>query len=144
MYRSVVSDTAKPGMLPIRAVVALTGLNSDTIRAWERRYRAIEPARSDGGTRQFSEEDITRLICLKELRERGYGLQTLAALPTSELTAMRHSQKPAIQTPPPSQPPLSPDQQAYLAAIEELDVSRALAKLKEMSQDLGNLQLILG
>ena len=144
MYRFVVPDVAKSGMLPIRAVVALTGLNSDTIRAWERRYRAIEPARSEGGTRQFSEEDVTRLICLKELRERGYGLQTLAALPTSELTAMRHSQKPAIQTPPPTQPPLSPDQQAYLAAIEELDVSRALAKLREMSQDLSNLQLILG
>lgn len=144
MYRFVVSDAAKPGMLPIRAVVALTGLNPDTIRAWERRYRAIEPARSDGGTRQFSDEDVARLICLKELRDRGYGLQTLAELPTRELTAMRRSQKPTIQTPKPTQPPLSSDQQAYLMSIEELDVGAALAKLKEMSDELGNLQLILG
>ena len=144
MYRFVVSDVAKPGMLPIRAVVALTGLNPDTIRAWERRYRAIEPARSDGGTRQFSEEDVTRLICLKQLRDRGYGLQTLAELPTSELTAMRRSQKPTIQTPQPTQPPLSSDQQAYLKSIEDLDAGSALAKLKEMSEELGNLQLILG
>ena len=144
MYRFILSDVAKPGMLPIRAVVALTGLNPDTIRAWERRYRAIEPARSDGGTRQFSEEDVTRLICLKELRERGYALPTLAKLPTSELTTMRHGQKPAAQTARPTQPPLSSEQQAYLDAIEDLDVGAALARLKEMSDELGNLELILG
>ena len=143
MYRFDVSDDVKLGMLPIRAVVALTGLNPDTIRAWERRYRAIEPARSNGGTRQFSEEDVTRLICLKELRERGYALPTLAKLPTSELTTMRHGQKPGAQTPRPTQPPLSSEQQAYLDAIENLDVGAALAKLNEMSDELGNLELIL-
>lgn len=144
MYRFDVSDLAKPGMLPIRAVVARTGLNPDTIRAWERRYRAIQPARSDGGTRQFSEEDVTRLLCLKELRERGFGLRTLAKLPTSELTSLRLGQKPVVERTRPTQPPLSPGQQAYLDAIEELDAGGALKKLREMSQDLGNLQLILG
>lgn len=144
MYRSEVSDVDKPGPLPIRAVVALTGLNPDTIRAWERRYRAIEPARSNGGTRQFSEEDVTRLICLKELRERGYALPTLAQLSTSELTTMRHSHKPAAASAPSTQPPLTSEHQAYLAAIEELDVGAALSKLREMSDELGNLQLILG
>ena len=143
MYRFEVSGRPKPGMLPIRAVVALTGLNPDTIRAWERRYGAIEPARTNGGTRQFSEEDVSRLICLKELRERGYALQTLATLPTSELAAMRRSQEPPVQPSRPTQPPLSPEQQGYLDAIEELDVGAARQKLATMTEDLGNLQLII-
>jgi len=143
MFRFDVSEPPKPGMLPIRAVVALTGLNPDTIRAWERRYRAIEPARSNGGTRQFSEDDVTRLICLKELRERGYALQTLAGLSTNELAAMRQSQKPPIRPPRPTQPPLSAEQQAYLDAIENLEIGEAFQKLKAMSEDLGNLQLII-
>lgn len=144
MYRFAMSAPTKSGTLPIRAVVARTGLNPDTIRAWERRYAAIDPARSDGGTRQFSEEDVSRLICLKELRERGYQLPMLAALPTSELIAMRRSQKPSAGARGMTQPPLNDDQRAYLSAIERLEVGVALEKLNAMSSDLDNLQLIMG
>jgi methanogenic corrinoid protein MtbC1 len=43
-----------------------------------------------------------------------------------------------------TQPPLTHDQQAYLAAIERLEVGAALEKLNAMSQNLDNLQLIMG
>ena len=150
MYRLEMAETARSGLLPIRAVVARTGLNPDTIRAWERRYRAIRPARSEGGTRQFSEEDVTRLLCLRDLRERGFGLQTLAQLPTSELALMRRGGKSSKDTvaesprPQASQPPLTGEQQAYLDTIEDLDSSAALQRLHEMSEGVGNLQLIMG
>lgn len=148
MYSFRMSELATSEALPIRAVVARTGLNSDTIRAWERRYHAIAPARSAGGTRRFSEEDVTRLLCLKELRERGFGLQSLAKLPTSELTSMRRRDEPGKKAPVdparPAQPPLTGDQRAYLRAVEDLDAGSASEKLKEMEQGLGNLQLILG
>ena len=122
----------KSALLPIRAVVARTGLNPDTIRAWERRYAAIEPVRSAGGTRQFSEEDVTRLLCLKDLRERGFALQTRGGDRSTVARAL------------PTQPPLSQPQQAYLNAIENLDASSALEQLHGMSEHVGNLQLILG
>ena len=128
-------------------MVARTGLNADTIRAWERRYGAIEPTRSTGGTRQFSEEDVTRLLCLKELRERGFSLPTIAGLPTHELTSMRRDgpgEREAFVRSQPTQPPLSPPQAAYLEAIENLDANDALRQLHAMSDDVGNLQLILG
>ena len=144
MYRIAVSDQIKSGLLPIRAVVARTGLNPDTIRAWERRYGAIEPDRSAGGTRQFSEEDVTRLLCLKELRERGFSLQTIAQLPTAELKSMRSGDREVIPRVRPTQPPLSDQQQAYLDAIENLDANGALEQLHAMSEGIGNLQLILG
>ncbi len=141
------SDLSKSALLPLRAVVARTGLNPDTIRAWERRYGAIEPSRSTGGTRQFSEEDVTRLLCLKELRERGFSLPTIAQLPTPELTSMRRGrqrEREAFARGRPTQPPLTPPQKTYLEAIENLDANGALQQLRVMSQDVGNLQLILG
>lgn len=138
------SDLATSGMLPIRAVVARTGLSPDTIRAWERRYGAVQPVRSAGGTRQFSEEDITRLLCLKELRERGFALQTIAQLPTNELVSMRSGEGAVTEPTRPTQPSLSSEQQAYLDAIENLDAGKALEQLRNMSEGVGNLQLILG
>ena len=42
----------KPGpspRYPIRAVARLTGLSLDTLRAWERRYRAVTPVRDERG-----------------------------------------------------------------------------------------------
>jgi DNA-binding transcriptional MerR regulator len=143
MYSVAVADRVEFGLLPIRAVVARTGLNSGTIRAWERRYAAIAPYRSAGGTRQFSEEDVTRLLCLKELRERGFSLQTIAQLSTAELKSMRGGDREAIPRVRPTQPPLSDEQQAYLAAIEGLDANGALEQLHAMSEGVANLELIL-
>ena len=33
------------GLYPMRVVSRLTGLTADTIRVWERRYGAVDPAR---------------------------------------------------------------------------------------------------
>jgi DNA-binding transcriptional MerR regulator len=144
MYRFAVVDLSKSGRLPIRAVVARTGLSPDTIRAWERRYQAVSPVRSEGGTRQFSEEDVTRLLCLKELRDRGFGMQTIAGLSTSELTSMRGGGRGGFERVRATQPPLSPSQHAYLDKIESLDANGAQAALHAMGAGVGNLQLILG
>lgn len=144
MYRFIVPDTDKSGLLPLRAVVARTGLNAETIRAWERRYSAIQPVRTEGGTRKFSEEDVTRLLCLKTLRERGFGLQALAELPTGELVSMSRAGQATAPRPQPVKPTITTEQQAYLEAIERMDAPAALELLKEMTDGLGNLQLILG
>ena len=144
MYRFEVPDSDKSGLLPLRSVVARTGLNPETIRAWERRYGAVQPIRTEGGTRKFSEEDVTRLLCLKALRERGFGLQALAQLPTSELVAMSRAGQESAPRLRPAPPPLSPEHQAYLQAIERLDAPAALEHLKRLTDGVGNLQLILG
>ena len=39
-------------------VLQETGLNADTLRAWERRYGMPNPARSEGGHRLYSQLDI--------------------------------------------------------------------------------------
>lgn len=43
---------------PIRAIAELTGVPATTLRAWERRYGLLKPARTEKGHRLYSGEDI--------------------------------------------------------------------------------------
>ena len=72
---------------PIRAVARITGLTIDTLRAWERRYEAVVPAR-DGRGRMYTDADVARLITLAELVKRGHGIGTIAALGERELARL--------------------------------------------------------
>jgi methanogenic corrinoid protein MtbC1 len=76
----MVPDPSKPRH-PIRVVAHRTGLTPATIRAWERRYRAVEPARSGGGQRLYSDTDIDRLSTLRALTDMGRSISSVAALP---------------------------------------------------------------
>ncbi|MDQ2668000.1 MAG: MerR family transcriptional regulator [Gemmatimonadota bacterium] len=65
---------------PIRVVARRVGVSEMTLRAWERRYGAVAPARSDGGHRLFSEADVERLTLLRALTGQGIAISTLATL----------------------------------------------------------------
>ncbi len=56
---------------PIRAVAELTGVHPVTLRAWERRYRLIEPQRTAKGHRLYSGADIDRIRRALALLETG-------------------------------------------------------------------------
>lgn len=64
-------DYAAAGGYPIGMVVTLTGLPTDVIRAWERRYGVPRPARSAGGHRLYSPADVALLRRAAALRARG-------------------------------------------------------------------------
>ncbi len=72
----------------MRLVTRLTGLSPDTIRAWERRYNAVTPIRSDGNTRRFSSQDVRRLSLLKEATDRGHRIGDIALLSEEKLHAL--------------------------------------------------------
>jgi MerR family transcriptional regulator, light-induced transcriptional regulator len=71
--------------LSILAVSRLTHLTADTIRAWEKRYCAVRPARAPGGQRVFSDEDVSRLRLLREAVVAGQSISNIAGLPTVAL-----------------------------------------------------------
>ena len=58
----------------LKAVVRETGLKSDTIRAWERRYGIPSPQRSDSGHRLYSQHDINTLKWLLERQNEGMNI----------------------------------------------------------------------
>lgn len=59
------------GLLPIRTVSTLTGVNAVTIRAWERRYGLITPQRTPKGHRLYTEQDVQRINAIVELLDQG-------------------------------------------------------------------------
>lgn len=93
------------GIFPMRVAVQLTGLTSDTIRAWERRYHAIEPVRSAGNTRKFTQEDIRRLLLLREATEAGHSIGNIAELDNEALRTLKRVVASAPHLEPTGAPP---------------------------------------
>lgn len=73
---------------PIRLVAHRTGLTVDLIRAWEKRYRVVEPMRSDTKRRLYSEYDIERLRLIRLAKQAGHRLADIAQLSLPDLRAV--------------------------------------------------------
>jgi DNA-binding transcriptional MerR regulator/methylmalonyl-CoA mutase cobalamin-binding subunit len=70
---------------PIGYVSRRTGLSTHVIRAWERRYNAVSPKRTDTTRRLYSEADIDRLKLLQSLSVSGLSIGQIANRSTAEL-----------------------------------------------------------
>jgi len=77
-----------PKMYSIKAVSQATGLTVETLRAWERRYGVVTPARDAAGRRVYRPEDVLRLRRLREATERGHPISRLAPLSDERLGAL--------------------------------------------------------
>ncbi len=73
---------------PMRVVTRRTGLSADLLRAWERRYEVVAPARSASGRRLYSDADIERLRLLYRATLAGRSIGQVADLPTDALAAL--------------------------------------------------------
>ncbi len=75
---------ARPGQsltsqrFPIRVLSDRTGVGSSTLRAWERRYGLLKPARTPKGHRLYNEQDVARVQRIVTLLEEGHGLSNIA------------------------------------------------------------------
>ena len=73
---------------PIRLVANRTGLTVDLIRAWEKRYHVVDPARSETQRRLYSDYDIERLRLIRIAKQAGRRLNDIASLPLVSLRAV--------------------------------------------------------
>ncbi len=64
----------------IGEVAERCGINPVTLRAWQRRYGLLKPQRSEGGHRQFDDEDILRIEEIKRLMKSGVSVGKVKAL----------------------------------------------------------------
>ncbi len=69
----------------IGSVARMSGLTVHAIRAWEKRYEAVVPSRSDRGRRLYDREAVRRLTLMKRLVDRGHAISTIANLDTEVL-----------------------------------------------------------
>jgi len=82
------SSTAKEKRHPIQVVARRTGLSADVLRAWEKRYGILQPARSDGGRRLYSDDDIEYLRLLRRATGAGRSVGQLVGLTHEALEAV--------------------------------------------------------
>jgi DNA-binding transcriptional MerR regulator/methylmalonyl-CoA mutase cobalamin-binding subunit len=81
---------------PIQVVARRTGLSADVIRAWERRYGAVAPERSETRRRLYSDADTERLLLLKRVTDSGRRIGDVAHLAMDELKALAEADRAAV------------------------------------------------
>ncbi len=122
-------------------VVRRTGLKPDLIRAWERRYGAVEPGRSATRRRFYSDAEIDRLGLLSRVVRAGHSISQVAQLANAELEEL-------IARDAPQQPPSKPTTRtgsylaSCLAAVQRLDPGDLEAGLRRASVELSTFELL--
>lgn len=126
---------------PIRAVSKLTGIAIDTLRAWERRHRAVTPVRDDRG-RMYTDADIARLRLLRDAVEHGHSIGRLAGLTDAELRHLAdEAEASAVSAvPPPRSTPL--DTAALTAALQTYDAAAIDQQISRLAAVLPPLELL--
>jgi MerR family transcriptional regulator, light-induced transcriptional regulator len=72
----------------ISTVSKRSGVKSDLVRAWERRYQAVSPSRTEGGHRVYTDLDIARLKLLNQATNNGHSISQIAQLSLDDLKTL--------------------------------------------------------
>ena len=72
------TDTA--GYLRIGELARRVGVSPESLRAWERRYGLLEPSRTAGGFRLYTDADVERIHVMRAHLERGLSAAEAARL----------------------------------------------------------------
>lgn len=81
------------GMYSIKSLSNLIGINTDTIRTWERRYRLVSPQRMKNGRRLYSETDLDFMTLIARLVKAGNPISNLAHLDYETLKELEETNK---------------------------------------------------
>ena len=83
IWSSLVPDDHLPrsarGVYGISVASELSGIDPQTLRLYERRG-LLSPARTDGGTRRYSDEDLDLLARISELVAQGINIAGIAQI----------------------------------------------------------------
>jgi DNA-binding transcriptional MerR regulator/methylmalonyl-CoA mutase cobalamin-binding subunit len=88
-------------MYTIKEAAARSGVSVPLLRAWERRYAVVRPARTEAGYRLYDDDAIERLTAMRRLIAGGFAArqaaERLAALTPGEVSvlAATHADAPA-------------------------------------------------
>jgi len=130
-------------------VTRKTGLGADVIRAWERRYGAISPARTPGNRRLYSDDDVRRLVLLRQALDAGWQISQVANLTDDELRERVGSQPAVGDAGAPTDSPTAtggeratPHLAACVAALRDLDDDALRDRLERAAVELGRVELL--
>jgi len=66
--------------LNIAAISHRTGIAPDTLRKWESRYAVLQPERTPGGQRRYTEQDVARVEWLRDRLTEGWRIGEAARM----------------------------------------------------------------
>lgn len=69
----------------IRDLEKMTGIKAHTIRIWEKRYGIVEPSRSLTNIRNYTDEDLKRLLNITALNKAGFKISAIVAMSPDEI-----------------------------------------------------------
>jgi methanogenic corrinoid protein MtbC1 len=72
----------------IRDLENLTGIKAHTIRIWEKRYKILEPMRTDTNIRFYDVASLQKLLNISTLNSFGYKISALAKMPQEKIPVL--------------------------------------------------------
>ncbi len=70
----------------IRDLENFSGIKAHTIRIWEKRYRVLQPDRTDSNIRTYNETELKKILNVTYLNRNGLKISKIARLSEDELT----------------------------------------------------------
>lgn len=133
-------DEVSPGAgYSIRVASRLTGVSSDALRMWERRYGFPRPQRNAAGVRVYSDSDIERLVLVARALKAGYRAGEVVEREVAELKRLLLNPAEAS----PETPPVSTSFGTVLEAIRRDDVTLLRAEFRQSVATLGPRQFLI-
>ena len=94
----------KRGPYKMRTIARLTGFSPALLRAWERRHGLLEPIRSAGGHRLYTDDDLKVLRRIKDLAALGRSIGEIASGGRGALLDQAETRRPALAPMPVERP----------------------------------------
>ena len=73
------------GEYKIKQLEQLTGIKAHTIRIWEKRYGIIAPHRSETDIRLYTNDDLTLLLNISILNQKGVKISKIALMNQAQI-----------------------------------------------------------
>jgi MerR family transcriptional regulator, light-induced transcriptional regulator len=129
---------SEPGYLRIGELARRTGATPELLRAWERRYGLLRPARSQGGFRLYTAADEARIRRMRDYLARGVAAAEAARLAMDAEVAGQDARIPEAAVPAPATttaappPPLQAAARELAAALDQFQEEQAHAVLDRL------------
>ncbi|MCF8379248.1 MAG: MerR family transcriptional regulator [Bacteroidales bacterium] len=69
----------------IKDIEKLSGIKAHTLRIWEKRFKLLEPKRTETNIRYYDDEDLRKILNVALLYRKGYRISQIACLGVDEL-----------------------------------------------------------
>ncbi len=83
----VQAENIKEDWVPIGEIARVTGINTVTLRAWERRFGLLKPKRTQKGHRLYSQADLIMVQEIQKWLGRGLAISKVSSLLKNQLSA---------------------------------------------------------